>query len=223
MHAATLRVAQLNKLRNINKTMAFTDFKSADEVQKAYNIKYVEEEFLVASPLSPSEHFIKEFEFNNANFDIFTSEASRCENVIYPILREVCKKFVHHYSLWSHKSISADNILSGIPDYIIAQRSELGKNVLGYPLILVAEAKQNDFTKGWGQCLAELVAAQKLNANEKQTVYGIVTDAELWQFGKLEGNIFTKNKKRAKFDDLDDVFAKNYAIMKLATRINHSE
>ena len=28
--------------------------------------------------------------------------------------------------------------------------NELGKNVLGFPLVLIAEAKQNNFTKGWG-------------------------------------------------------------------------
>ena len=198
--------------------MAFTDFKSADEVQKEYQIKYVEEEFLTTNSISPPEAFIQDYEFNNANFDIFSSEASRCENVIYPMLREVCKKFVSRYSLWSHKSLSVDNVLSGTPDYIIAQRSELGKNVLGLPLIVVVEAKQNDFTKGWGQCLAELVAVQKLNMDEKQIVYGIVTDAELWQFGKLEERIFTKNKARVTIDDLDEVFGTNCAIMNLAVK-----
>ncbi len=196
--------------------MAFTDFQSPDEVQKAYQIKYVEEDFLVITPVSSPEHFVQEFAFNNAYFDIFSSEASRCENVIYPILREVCKKYVDRYSLWSHKSIAADSILSGTPDYIIAKRSELGKNVLGRPLVLVAEAKQNDFTKGWGQCLAELVAAQKLNNNAQQTVYGIVTDAEVWHFGKLEGKVWTRNQTRTKIDELENVFGALYAVMELA-------
>ena len=198
--------------------MAFTDFKSPDEVQKAYQIKYVEEDFLVITSVSPPEHFVQELEFSNANFDIFTSEASRCENVIYPILREVCKKFVSGYSLWSHKSIFADSVLSGTPDYIIAKRSELGKNVLGHPLVVVVEAKQNNFTQGWGQCLAELVAVQKLNNNAQQTVYGSVTDAEVWHFGKLEGNLFTRNQTRVKIDELENVFGALYAIMELAVR-----
>ena len=42
------------------------------------------------------------------------------------------------------------------------------------------EAKQNNFTEGWGQCLAELVAAQKLNKNNQIPIHGIVTDGELW-------------------------------------------
>ncbi len=198
--------------------MTFTDFKSADEVQQAYQIKLIEKKFLTIAPRSPSEQFVLEYEFVNQNFDIFTSEASRCENVIYPVLREACKQYIHQYSLWSHKSISADEILAGTPDYIIAKRSELGKNVLGFPFILIVEAKQNDFKKGWGQCLAELVAAQKLNQNDENAVYGIVTDAEMWQFGKLHQKIFTKNASRATIDNLKDVFGAVCSLIELASK-----
>jgi hypothetical protein len=103
--------------------MAFTDFKSADEVQQAYQIRLLEKDFLTISPVKPSEQFVSEYEFVKQNFDIFSSEASRCENVIYPVLREACKKYIHQYSLWSHKYISAVEILVGTPDYMIAKRS----------------------------------------------------------------------------------------------------
>ena len=200
--------------------MAFTDFNSPDEVQKIYQITYAEEDFLQRTSKMPSDSFLQEFEFNNTNFDIFTSEASRCETVIYPLLREACKQFVAHYSLWSHKSISVntDQRLSGTPDYIIAQRSELGKNVLGFPLILVVEAKQNNFTKGWGQCLAEMVAAQELNQTPERPIYGIVTDAEVWQFGKLTKKVFTRSLIRATIDDIPKVFGTLHRVMELATK-----
>jgi hypothetical protein len=203
--------------------MAFTDFNSPDEVQKAYNITYSEEEFLHSVPRTPSESFLQDLEFSRTNFDIFSSEASRCEAVIFPLLREACKAFVTNYSLWSHKSIAAttDPKLTGTPDYMIAHRSELGKNVLGFPLVLIAEAKQNNFTKGWGQCLAELVAAQTLNAEPEQPIYGIVTDAEVWQFGKLEKKIFTKNLSRALIDDIEGAFGAVYRLLELATDIQN--
>lgn len=208
--------------------MAFTDFKSADAVQKAYQIRYVEQNFLTFTPKSPPASFVREFEFNRENFDIFSSEASRCEAVIYPMLREVCKSFVQDYSLWSHKSISADDILNGTPDYVVAKRSQLGKNVLDYPLILIAEAKQNDFARGWGQCLAEMIAAQRLNSHSEgytpaQSVYGIVTDAEIWQFGKLTDSLFIKNIARAKIDNLDEVFGSVFEIMALAVNLISSQ
>lgn len=186
--------------------MAFTDFKSIAQVQEEYSIKYSEESFISYLDLKPSDHFKQEFEFNQENIDVFTSEASRCENVIYPILREVYKSFAEKYTLWSHKSISYDNKLTGTPDYLISTKSELGKTILGLPLIVVVEAKQNNFIEGWGQCLAELIAAQKMNKNDVQSIYGIVTDGELWQFGRLVLNVFTREKTRIAITDLEKLF-----------------
>jgi hypothetical protein len=196
--------------------MAFTDFKSADEVQKAYQIRYVEQDFVALSAKVPPEYFVHEFEFNRENFDIFSSEASRCEAVIYPMLREVCKSFVSDYSLWSHKSIAVDEVLMGTPDYIVAKRSVLGKNVLEFPVVLVAEAKQNDFARGWGQCLAEMVAAQRLNGNADLAVYGIVTDGEIWQFGQLVRSVFSKQIARATIDRLEQVYGAVFSVIELA-------
>ncbi len=197
--------------------MAFTDFKSLDEVQQIYQITYHQEHFLQFTPQMPSEHVLADFEFNTTYFDVFSSEASRCENVIYPLLRDACRQVIQQYSLWSHKSIRADETLSGTPDYIVASRSKLGKNVLGSPLVLVVEAKQNDFNKGWGQCLAELVAAQKLNPQPSPPVYGVVTDGELWQFGRLQDSEFTRDASRPTIDEIEKVFGAISAIITLAT------
>jgi hypothetical protein len=143
--------------------------------------------------------------FNRQYLDVFSSEASRCENVIYPILREVYKRYAANYSLWSHKSLLCDEVLSGIPDYLITSRSELGKNILGQPIVVVVEAKQNNFTEGWGQCLAELVAAQLLN-QATFPVYGIVTDGEVWHFGKLVEQTFIKNENVFAINELSKIF-----------------
>ena len=50
----------------------------------------------------------------------------------------------------------------------------------------------DDFTKGWGQCLAAMVAAQQLNGNPTLTVLGIVTNGQTWQIGQLIGNEFAQ-------------------------------
>ena len=186
--------------------MAFSDYKTIARVQEEYNIKYLEADFIEIADLKPSDSFVREFEFSEQNMDIYTSEYSRCENIIYPILREVYKQFVDRYTLWSHKSISYDAKLHGTPDYLFSTRSELGKTVLGLPIVIIVEAKKNDFSEGWGQCLAELVAVQKLNRAEELPVYGIVTDGELWQFGKLVSDEFTKSKLRITITDLDKIF-----------------
>ncbi len=89
---------------------------------------------------------------------------------------------IERYALWSHKGLTCDQTLTGTPDYLITTKSELGKTVLGKPIIAVVEAKQNNFTEEWGQCLAEL--------------------AEVWQFGKLQEVTFTKHRTSLTIDDL---------------------
>ena len=77
--------------------------------------------------------------------------------------------------------------------------------MLGTPIIVVVEAKRNDFIAGWGQCLAELVAIQRINDDVKP-VYGIVTDSEMWQFGKLAEDVFTRNTPPLAIGELRKVF-----------------
>ncbi|MDM8516999.1 hypothetical protein QUF76_12430 [Desulfobacterales bacterium HSG16] len=186
--------------------MAFSDYKNISQVQKQYTIKYKEENFIVVQDVEPSRNFVEEFEFNREKMDVYSSEASRSEVIIFPVLREVWKKYSDKYSLWIQKHISYDKNLSGTPDYIISTRSELGKTVLDAPLVIVVEAKKNDFEQGWAQSLAEMVAAQKINDNANLPVYGIVTDGKLWEFGKLYQNFFTKNIMNYTIDNLAGLF-----------------
>lgn len=131
--------------------MAFSDFKAIPDVQEKFCIKHVENDFMkVEDTTSPSEQFLQELEFSRQHINIFASEGARCETIIYPILREVYKGYADNYSLWIKKSLVYDEMLSGTPDYFIATRSELGMLVVGKPLIILVEAKKNDFEQGWG-------------------------------------------------------------------------
>lgn len=104
--------------------------------------------------------------------------------------------------------------MSGTPDYIFSHKSPLGKIVLTKPIVIVVEAKKNDFQQGWGQCLAELVACQKLNENKHQPVYGIVTDGNLWQFGKLLADTFIQNIENFTIDKISRLYgALEYLIL----------
>ena len=136
--------------------MAFSDYKNISQVQKRYTIRYEEANFIAAQRIEPPAAFAEEFEISREHIDIYVSEGSRSEIIIFPILREVWKNYRQTYSLWVQKRISYDDDLTGIPDYIIATRSPLGKTVLESPLLIAVEAKKNDFGEGWDQCLAEL-------------------------------------------------------------------
>jgi hypothetical protein len=167
--------------------MAFSDYKSIAQVQTEYQTKYKEVNFIEPADYSPSQVFLDELKFNQENIDIFASEAARCEAVIFPVLREVYKHYYQQTSLWVQKSIAFDNKLNGTPDYLVSRRSALGKTMLETPIIVVVEAKKNDFEQRWGQCLAELIAAARMNG-ESTPVYGIVTDGKLWEFAQFMDN-----------------------------------
>ena len=194
--------------------MAFSDFKTISEVQIKYNIKYLSNDFFEVEAKDPSEHFLKELEFSRQHIDVFASDGSRRGVFIFPILREIYKDYAEEYGLWVKKSIIYDETLNGTPDYLIATRSELGITVVGTPLVMLAEAKKNDFEMGWGQCLAELIAAQKINDDPGFPVHGIVTDGVLWQFGRLVGDTFIQNMTNYTVDNLSILFGAMNSVFK---------
>ena len=200
--------------------MAFSDFKAIPEVQEKFRIKHTDNDFITVSEtaITPSKQFLQELAFSRQYIDVFASESARCEAVIFPVLREVYKEYAEDYALWIKKPITYDETLSGTPDYFISTRSELGMLVVGIPLIMFVEAKKNDFEQGWGQCLAELVAAQKINADPDVPVYGIVSDGTWWQFGCLVGDAFTRNRTSFSVDNLPSLFGAINAVFKAASK-----
>ena len=197
--------------------MAFSDVKTVPEVLEQFQIRYTRKDFVKGEFLTPSAQFLQEFAFNQQYFDVFASEAIRCQAFIFPVLRESYKGYADDYVLWVEKSIAYDETLSGTPDYLIATKSQWGTPVFGKPLIMLVEAKKNDFNVGWGQCLTELVAAQKINDDTDFPVYGIVTDGERWQFGCLVGDTFTHNITGFNIDNLPALFGALDAVFKAAT------
>jgi hypothetical protein len=54
--------------------------------------------------------------------------------------------------------------------------------------------KKDSIKSGWGQCIAEMIAAQRFNEGSVQeinTIYGTVTTGNIWTFLKLEGKTVT--------------------------------
>ena len=91
------------------------------------------------------------------------------------------------------KNIKYDDDLSGVPDFMFTHLDQKQYEVMSYPIITTVEAKADNFVEGWAQCIAQMLACQKLNTNPNVVILGIVTTGKLWEFAKLEGNICTKN------------------------------
>lgn len=188
--------------------MPFSNYKNIGTVAKEFQIKYIRDEFILETEFAVSDNFRSELNLilNEGVFD--NSESAICETIIFPTLKEVWKAYRSHFLIWSHQTLIYDEKLCGVPDYILAKRSSLGTIVFDKPYFVLVEAKkESDFTEGWGQCLAEMVAVQRINNEPEQTIFGIVSNGAVWQFGKLKLDNFTQNKTFYTIQDLERLFA----------------
>lgn len=201
--------------------MSFSNYKSVSTILQEFQITYQEENFITPAPFNISPLFQEDLEIVMGYGVVDNSEFAICENLIYPILKEVWKAYRDTFILWSHQSLTYNEKLSEFPEYILAKRSPLGRIVFGKPYLLLVEAKQDKFDEGWGQCLAEMVAASRLNQEPKLTVFGIVSNGKIWQFGKLEGEQFTRSPIFYLIQNLGELFgAVNYVFQQCQVQVN---
>jgi hypothetical protein len=196
--------------------MAFKKFKLIDDVIDMYQLSFKKENFLVNVPqVFASDALKSELDYVMNNMPYKVSEAAIRENILYPILKEVFKKYDDTLMLWANKSISYNKELGGMPDYIVAKQSERGKIIFGKPLLAVVEAKKDDFEGGWAQCLLEMYTIQKINGKPEMPVFGIVTNGDNWEFGRLDNALFTENGVNYSLYQLDTLFGALSAFFEL--------
>jgi hypothetical protein len=200
--------------------MSFSSYKSLGETLKEFQITYTQANFITGVTFPILESFREDLEFMMREGVVDNSEFAVCENLVYPILKQVWKQYYTQFTLWSHQFLNCDAQLTGFPEYILARRSPLGKIVFDQPYFILVEAKQDNFDAAWGQCLAEMIAAQRLNQTP-QIVVGITSNGSLWQFGKLENQLFTLNNTFYTIQELDKLFAAvNDVFQQCASQLN---
>jgi hypothetical protein len=122
------------------------------------------------------------------------SEKARSEAIIFPILLEVRRQLDRKISVFSGEDFTVDIEveLSGRCDFLISQSAE--QLFIKAPAVILVEAKKEDTKPGLGQCIAEMIAAQRFNARankEIPIIYGCVTSGTAWRFLKLEDKTVT--------------------------------
>jgi hypothetical protein len=193
--------------------MPFTSYRDIAEVAHRHRIQCQRAAFVNPVDFQLSSHFRSELDFTLSEIGFERSEYATSETLIYPLLREVWKPFHRALTLWSHEPITYDEDLSGVPDYFVARRSPLGAIIPDLPILLVAEAKRDDYVRGWGQCLAAMLAAQKLNEVSDQAFFGIATNGRAWEFGQLLGGVFIQDSRVFSLDDVDRLAAAVHFMM----------
>ncbi|MGF1514872.1 MAG: hypothetical protein ACFB5Z_14415 [Elainellaceae cyanobacterium] len=122
------------------------------------------------------------------------NEKARSEAIINPILLEVKDSLGGKVSVFSGEefNIDAEVGLNGTCDFLLSLSPE--QIAVEAPVLVVVEAKKDDLKRGMGQCLAEMVAAQRFNQASQRPIagiYGCVSTGTIWRFLKLEEKTVT--------------------------------
>ena len=93
----------------------------------------------------------------------FSTEKSRSELIIAPILLEVRRHHRGELALFSGAEFNVDETrgLTGYCDWLLARSQE--QISIEAPVLAVVEAKNENLRQGVPQCIAEMVAAQMFN------------------------------------------------------------
>ena len=173
--------------------MAYQKFKLST-LEEKFNLSIELATFIPKNlpSISVSEWLLQALEDNE--WENLESEKAKSELIITPILKELHKKNRHKFSYFSGYEFNVDKklALNGFCDFIL---SAIPNNpLIKAPVFCMVEAKKGLIEAGYGQCGAEMFAAQLFNEREGKpqlAIYGCVTNAMTWQFLKLENNLLS--------------------------------
>jgi hypothetical protein len=121
---------------------------------------------------------------------LVSTEKARSEFLIAPLLTELWRLADRRIGIHSgvEFTVEPENGLAGVCDFIITQSPE--QLFVTAPILMVVEAKNEEMKRGYAQCVAEMLAAQRFNNRENTTLpktYGAVTIGSTWKFFELDG------------------------------------
>jgi hypothetical protein len=170
--------------------MSYSEF-NLKQVKKEFGIKLIEEQgiFSKVNPASPSDILMQILEDNVPLALAINTEKARSELIISTVLLEIKRIFKKNVSFFSGIEFNVDKEkgLAGYCDFMLSASSE--QLMLSAPVVAIVEAKNENIIGGIGQCIAEMVAVQLFNRQEKielQKIYGVVTSGNIWRFLKME-------------------------------------
>ncbi|MBD2014387.1 hypothetical protein H6F96_10425 [Microcoleus sp. FACHB-53] len=185
--------------------MAYSDFTTLSKVRTTFNLTIDETTRLFpdVAPIEPSDYLKTTLNEFLPLANAINTEKARSELIIAPVLLEVRRHFSFQIGFFSGTDFNVDPKvgLSGYCDYILTASKEMYE--IYAPVVTLVEAKNENIKSGLGQCIAEMVAAQRFNQQREtaiDTIYGAVTTGMIWKFLKLVN--------QTAFIDLDDYFIK---------------
>ena len=171
--------------------MAYSSF-TLGKVSRTFHLETIRRRGIFADiePVEPSAQLTMVLERNLPFALTMGTEKAKSEMVVAQVLVELCLHFDNRVSLFSgiDFNVDAKQELTGVCDFLVSLSPQPFD--LEAPVIALVEAKNADVKLGVGQCAAEMVAAQRFNAdagNDIPCVYGATTSGTEWLFLKLAG------------------------------------
>jgi hypothetical protein len=189
--------------------MPYSNF-TLEEVRDKFSLQISSEPFFSdLEPIAPSE-YLKQALIRSKPFQTTGSEKARSEFIIAPILLELRYLKNNSVSVFSGEEFTVDRDLglSGICDFLISRNGN--ELIIDAPVIALVEAKKGVLKDGWGQCIAEMVAAKKFNENRGKSIkniYGIVTSGSLWHFFQMKQDIVFLDPNEYSLSPVDNLLA----------------
>lgn len=191
--------------------MAYSDF-TLRKVKQSFGLTAVEGgRFLPEiEPIAPSPILAGLLEDTVPWAIAVGTEKAKSELIIAPALLEVKRLLNHQISVFSGTDFTVDIAagLNGVCDFLISRSPEQFE--IEAPAVVLVEAKRDNINSGLGQCIAEMVAAQRFNEannNPIPTIYGSVTSGTAWRFMKLEGQIVTIDVRDYPFPPVETILS----------------
>jgi len=172
--------------------MAYSDFTLQEVVQRFQLVLEEQHNLFAAVPeIIPGDFLCTILDENVPLALALSTEKARSELMITPLLVEVRKLARRQISLFSGADFPVDATQgpTGVCDFLIAQSRE--QFFIHAPVVVIVEAKNENFKAGMSQCSSTMMAAQCFNAQAGTgltTLYGAVTTGNIWKFLQLEGN-----------------------------------
>nr|VFJ88558.1 MAG: hypothetical protein BECKH772A_GA0070896_1000928 [Candidatus Kentron sp. H]VFJ90608.1 MAG: hypothetical protein BECKH772B_GA0070898_1001028 [Candidatus Kentron sp. H]VFJ96759.1 MAG: hypothetical protein BECKH772C_GA0070978_1000828 [Candidatus Kentron sp. H] len=173
--------------------MPYGNFKTIEDIQARFPVAIDSGAPLFDSieEISPGAQFA---EMLKENVDLalnIDTEKARSEFIIAPLLMEIRRMLEKKISLFSGSEFNVDSDagLNGYCDFIISKSPD--QVFIRAPVICVVEAKNENIRAGFGQCIAEMLAARLFNERNAASfdyILGVVTTGSNWRFLKLEGD-----------------------------------
>lgn len=176
--------------------MAYSDFTAKDLIQK-FGIEFGGEDlFSDVAPIEPSDWLTTSLEI--AQGMGISTEKSRSERLVTPVLFELSNRNHHNFSIYSgaNMDVNAELGLRGECDFIFSF-SQFQDFIMS-PIFCIAEAKKLDLERGTVQATAQLIGAKMMNEMENNPVdvlYGCSTTGREWRFLKYYDNQVVVDKK----------------------------